>query len=61
MAKHEEQASQTNSHEGEEVTVTKTSGSVGSIDDKKTGEPVTNMPMNHKYDMFVDWDMAIRG
>lgn len=59
MAAPEGQSKSVNPQEGEEITVVKTSTPVGN--DKKKEEPVTNMPMNHKDDVFADWNMAIRG
>lgn len=61
MAIQEDQSKNVNPHEGEDVTVVRTSNPVGDVSEKNAEKPVTNMPMSHKDDVFTDWNFAIRG
>ncbi len=61
MATQEGQSNKVSFHDGEEVTVSKTSSQIGSAGEKKKEEVATNMPMSHEDDVFTDWNFAIRG
>lgn len=60
MIAQENQLNQATSYDGDGV-VGQTSSSIGDVNEKKKEEPVTNMPMSHQDDLFVDWVAAIKG